>query len=232
LTPTIFSDLVDIFLPNEPRQKVLFLLGGRRPDAEWLRRFAVSNEPEVWAVDGGVGACRKAGIVPGVVIGDMDSAEPGDLAWAREAGARVYTSPRDKDLTDFQLAIDMLGEENQKDKARALLLSGCFGGRLDHLFSVMCTFAVPGSLCMIDDREGVLLIASGEARAVFRKRPLAVSLLPLSEECKGVSISGVKWPLSEVSLTRRRPWAISNEALRDDVTVSCVLGLLGFYWNF
>jgi thiamine pyrophosphokinase len=228
LTSAIFSELVDLFLPGRARETTLFLLGGRRPNADWLRHFAEANGPDVWAVDGGVGACREAGIVPRVVIGDMDSAKPDDLRWASEEGARAFTSPREKDLTDFQLAINLLREWEPE---RPLLISGCFGGRLDHLFSVLGTFAVPGSLCMIDEMEGILLV-DGEARAFFRERPLAISLLSLSEKCEGVSISGVKWPLSGAALTRNHPWAVSNEAVGEEVAVSCAEGLLGFYWVF
>jgi thiamine pyrophosphokinase len=166
-----------------------------------------------------------------VLVGDMDSAQEDDWAWAIGEGAEEFRHSSAKDLTDFQLALDLMDE---RGGASALILSGCFGGRLDHLFSTLCTFVRGGSLCMIDDREGVYLIRPGErVRAVFKRRPLAVSLLPLSCECRGVSISGVRWPLDGVVLKRDYPWAISNEAgPSGEVSARCEEGVLGFYWSY
>jgi thiamine pyrophosphokinase len=228
LTQAISSERIDIFLPGASSRRTLFLLGGRRPDARWLKDFASRNADDVWAVDSGVGACREAGLCPGVLIGDMDSATQSDIEWAIESGASEFRSPRDKDDTDFQLALELLAKKNRDD---TLLVSGCFGGRLDHMFSALYSFASSRSLCMADETEGVLLVHDS-ARAVFKKRPLAISLLPLSDECAGVSIVGVKWPLDGATLYRNRPWAVSNETDSDEVLVSCASGLLGFYWVF
>jgi thiamine pyrophosphokinase len=229
MTPVFYSQNVDFFSSARmPQNRTLFLLGGRPPDAGWLRDLVDRNSPDVWAVDSGAGICRRAGVVPRVMIGDMDSVGSGDREWAVEHGAVEHRHPRAKDLTDFQLALQLLREESPDS---LLLLSGCFGGRLDHLFSVVNTFAASGSLCMADEIEGLFLMSpKNEVRAVFKSAPLAVSLLPLSEECKGVSIKGVRWPLSDAALSRSYPCAVSNET-EGDVHALCEEGLLGLYWR-
>lgn len=221
--------------------KTLFLLGGRQPDAEWLRSFVRMNLPDIWAVDSGVRSCRESRLHPSVVIGDMDSANPDDWAWARQVGAREHLHEPAKDLTDFQLALDLW------DASTMLVVSGCFGGRLDHLTSALSTFAAgmkkkkkKRARCMIDEREGVFLLHSGEAAELeFVRSPLAISLLPITNRCRGVSIEGVAWPLDGVTLERCYPWAISN-VLRGpqhadgagDVAVRCEEGTLAVYWCF
>jgi thiamine pyrophosphokinase len=58
----------------------------------------------------------------------------------------------------------------------------------------------------------------------------------MTESCDGVSVWGVKWPLDRVTLERKIPWTISNEALmasnRFEVTASCETGVLALYWRF
>lgn len=220
----------------------LFVLGGMPPNPLWLRRFYELNSPSLWVVDSGVEVCRQARLVPCAIVGDGDSASGDAWAWAASSGAREYRYSSDKDLTDFQLAMDHW-YGHASSVSSSLVLTGCFGGRLDHLFSVLHSFAFAKkacsssrSLCMIDDREGLFLLYSGESVGLcFRERPCAVSLLPLTDICRGVSIEGVKWPLNDVVLERGFPWAISNEALRlsEDkgvVNVQCADGVLAVYW--
>jgi thiamine pyrophosphokinase len=236
LTPALLSELVDIFTNSPVRERrTLFLLGGRRPDVTWLADFASRGDFDVWAVDSGVTACRETNLTPSVIIGDRDSAPASDWEWALGRGAAEYLHPTAKNLTDFQLALNLL----QENRTANLILTGCFGGRLDHLLSVLDTFAASRSLCMIDELEGVFLIRPGmEISAVFKKKPLAVSLLSLSEECAGVSIRGVRWPLEGVALRRDYPWAVSNETADAvgqacwKVSARCESGILGFYWCF
>jgi thiamine pyrophosphokinase len=237
LRPELRSESVDFFA-EEPGQplKTLFVLGGRKPDCSWLADFAGRNDFSVWAVDSGVASCRSAGIAPAVLIGDRDSASLEDWEWALGGGAEEFLHPSAKDLTDFQLASGLAMERG----CAGLVLTGCFGGRFDHLFSIVGTFARERSICMIDESEGLFLIRPLEEHAaVFKKRPMAISLLPLSEECSGVHISGVRWPLEGVSLKRDYPWAVSNNALPaedgsacQEVRACCGSGLMGFYWSF
>ncbi|MDR1884867.1 MAG: thiamine diphosphokinase [Synergistaceae bacterium] len=245
--PFVSSRDLDIsVLPDPgPCAHTLMVSGGRRPDPKWLDDFARRNSPVVWAVDSGAGSCRAGGVVPSVVIGDMDSASGEDREWALASGAEEILFSSDKDATDFQLALGLWGEKKPLG-SRLLLVSGCFGGRFDHLQSAVNTFALdarwtgPGETprrCMIDDLEGLFFLCSKETVNIkFRRPPLAVSLLPFTDECGGVRISGVRWPLAGASLSRGQPWAVSNEleAGRRSggvVSVSCGEGVLAVYWR-
>jgi thiamine pyrophosphokinase len=237
LRPALLSESVDFFAEQGQPPKTLLVLGGRKPDGPWLADFARRNDfSSVWAVDRGAAACRDACLAPRILIGDRDSASREDWEWALNSGADEFLYQAAKNLTDFQLAVELIKEKG----VTPIVLTGCFGGRFDHLFSIVGTFARELSLCMIDEREGLFLIRpSEEIRAVFKKRPSAISLLPLSEECSGVDISGVRWPLEGVSLRRDYPWAVSNETLPIEdgtdgweVSVGCRSGIMGFYWSF
>ncbi|MDR3331998.1 MAG: thiamine diphosphokinase [Synergistaceae bacterium] len=245
--PPLLSSLdIDIFTSTgdaDRGKRTLFVLGGRRPDPEWLADFAGRNSPEVWAVDSGVASCRASGFAPSVILGDRDSASPEDWEWALDLGAKEHLHPRAKDLTDFQLALDLWSGGRGKNGGAVLLLSGCFGGRFDHLQSTIYTLAFHEPIelkkenrrCMIDEVEGVYMLSGGESALFeFNRTPLAISLLPLTNECRGVSIAGVRWPLYRETLCRSLPWAISNELAgnKGSTEVSCLDGILAVYWRF
>ena len=248
LVPVFSSSGVEIFSSSEDDciqdDRTLLVLGGRAPDPDWTRDLVFRNSPVVWAADSGVGVCRALGIVPSLLIGDKDSALPDDWCWALSRGSEERVYDRDKDRTDFQLALSLFEDRANSEAAEIaplLIVSGCFGGALDHLMSVFFTLASSGgnfSRCMIDEREGAFFIASGESATLkFERPPESISLLPITDECFGVGISGVKWPLDGIKLERRYPWAVSNEIIKDpcvipDVTARCGEGILALYWRW
>jgi len=222
-----------------PADRLLAVLGGRSPNPLWLGELARASRADVWAVDSGVEACRAAGLAPRLLIGDFDSAPSDALEWAVGRGAVTRRYPGEKDLTDFQLTLEIWRETD----GVMPIVTGCFGGRLDHLFSNLQSFAMTNPQTprmMIDEQEGVYLLYSASlATFCFRKKPAAISLLPLTDQCSGVSIEGVRWPLSGVTLDRRLPWAVSNRLeekkgaeCAKEVKVICGEGVMGVYWCF
>lgn len=211
----------------------LMVLGGREPSPLWLSELAFRGE--VWAVDRGIEACRRAGIIPRRLIGDCDSASAESWRWAEDNGVPAERYQSDKDLTDFQLALDIFREKN-KDRVKKIFLTGAWGGRFDHLWSLILSFLNFSSphvpFCIADEREGLVLMEGpAEAAFTFARRPKALSLLSFSDICAGVSIAGVRWPLNEVVLRLGFPYAISNRLDGGQrVRAGCESGLLGFYW--
>ncbi len=188
------------------------VLGGRAPSPDFLARLAALGC--VWAVDRGVEACRAAGVVPAMLIGDRDSGSAEGWRWAEEHGAPVREYRSDKDLTDFQLALDIFAGEC-KNNEKKIILTGALGGRFDHLWSLTLSFlnytraGVP--FCIADDEEGMIFLHGPERYSLaFERRPKALSLLAFSTLCSGVSLSGVRWPLSDAELSCGFPYAVSN----------------------
>src|SRR5436305_10683511 len=57
------------------------------------------------AADGGLRHVQAFGLIPHIVIGDMDSADPVALAQAKQSGVEISQFPVDKDETDLELAL-------------------------------------------------------------------------------------------------------------------------------
>jgi len=210
--------------------------GGALPDPSWLNRMIAGSR--VWAVDRGVGYCRMAGVRPEAVVGDMDSVSESDLQWARENGVRLMQYPRDKDLTDLQLTLRHVGETGKRMFA---FVAGGWGGRLDHAVCNCRSLVwakrqglISGG-CLIGPEE-LLLMMQGPDRCRIYAEPddTVISLLPFSELCRGVSLSGARWELKERDLSMFDPYTISNRVARsEDKTSGTILsfrsGWLGLY---
>ena len=219
-------------LPCSAEAKELLLVaGGRPPSATWLR--AVAQNRELHAIDHGLDACFAAKLKPLSLLGDGDSAVKANWQKAAELNIPIEKHPAAKDLTDTELALAKIkaGEENV-----FILLSGAFGGRLDHLFSNVYSFLHCGLKgCLADEREALFFLRDGEKMELnFSKQPKSISLLPLSAQCRGVSINGVRWQLNNAIISQQLPSTISNELT--DINAGCEISLaqgeLGVYICF
>ena len=207
--------------------QLLLAAGGRAPADIWFSQ--VSQGRRLWAIDHGVDVCQKNQLPPERLIGDADSASPAAWEWAAAAGIPVDRFPPAKDFTDTQLALQKAAELFPD---AFLLLTGAFGGRFDHTLSTVLSLSgtqLHGCLC--DEQEVLFPLKEKETITLrLTRAPKAVSLLPLTSECQGVTISGVRWPLHDVVLRQLEPYAVSNELSGGaTITVKVHTGILGVY---
>ena len=216
-------------LPSKDAQEILFVIGGRAPNVDWLTRVASGRK--IFCVDRGIDVCRASELVPEILIGDFDSANPSCVEWAWAKKIPVERHPVDKDFTDTQLALNRAGELFGEHVA---ILTGCFGGRCDHLYSTIFTCAASSrKIFLADEREIIFFVAGGESVDVtFNQKPLALSLLPVTEICSGVTIKNVRWELDGATLTQNFPNAISNRPAGDKVSIGVTCGKLAVYLCF
>ncbi len=66
---------------------------------------ALSPGDFIIAADGGAQHCLALGLIPAVVIGDLDSLTPADLEALEAQGAEIVQFPARKDFTDLELAL-------------------------------------------------------------------------------------------------------------------------------
>lgn len=209
------------------RQEFLLVAGGRPPSSSWLRDAASGRT--LFCIDRGADICHAAEILPSLYISDDDSVNPDTLEWITNSQVKSKRFPTDKDKTDTQLALELLTEKQDA----FVVLSGGFGGRFDHAFSLVYAFAgtnLPG--CLADDHELLLFLrAEDDVTLHVSFIPKSVSLLPLSPVCDGISIEGVHWPLSDAILRQDNPYAVSNRlsSPNHSITVKNGNGLLAIY---
>jgi thiamine pyrophosphokinase len=179
----------------------------------------------VIAADDGATTALAFGLIPHVVIGDLDSVEPDTFGELRRHAVPIETYPRDKNATDGQLAV----ERALQNQPRELYLVGFLGGpRLDQaLANIMLLTRI--------DVPTVLLDEQNECRLLHPRAPLSwspeanevVSLLPVTPTVDGVRTTGLRWPLYREQLLLGDTRGISNEPVGEQpVTVEIDSGLL------
>lgn len=214
---------------STPAQESLFVSGGRIPSREFF--LEVASGRKIFCIDKGIEICRACGIIPDILIGDFDSAESSAVDWARAKNISVEQYPVDKDLTDTQLALKRATEIFGEHVA---ILTGAFGGRFDHLYSTIFTCAAANQkIFLADEREIIFYLRGGESAEIkFFQTPLAVSLLPITSTCAGVTIKNVRWELDGATLTQNFPYAVSNRVASDKISVGVEIGTLAIYFCF
>ena len=174
----------------------------------------------VVAADSGLDHAERLGITPDVVVGDFDSVSADALT---RFDGPVERHPVAKDATDLELALQRAVDERPE---RIVVLGG-HGGRLDHfLANALVLTTVPADI-LVEWRAGsatihVVRTAIDLAGTVGDK----VSLVPVGGDVRGVTTEGLRWPLSEASLTSGSTLGVSNEFARPSARVSVGSGTL------
>lgn len=224
-------------LPCLPSQELVCLGGGRTPTKDWLTQLFQQSEKggtdrPILAIDRGVNICYALKLPPVHLIGDGDSASKAAWTWAETQGAQVHSFPPKKDFTDTELTLHIAAERFARP---LIILTGAFGGRLDHLMSTAAVAAHADISCVLaDECETLFYLHAGESLTVTCDTPpRAISLLPFTEECTGVTTHGLYWELRDACITNRASLAISNVLARENTkktfAVSIKSGVLGIY---
>lgn len=160
----------------------------------------------VICADAGFERAAAEGIVPDILVGDLDSVDEKNLIVPPEV--KMITANWHKDETDFELAVDTAVSEG----CSSVLIAGGFGGRIDHTLGNiqnMVDFYRHGvDISMKDERNYLTVLESGSL-TLSAGRDVNLSILAHSDEAE-VSVTGVEWPLEHYHMTSDRPLGVSN----------------------
>jgi thiamine pyrophosphokinase len=176
------------------------------------------------AADGGALPLLRAGIVPHVAIGDMDSIDATSLAELETYAIALRRFPREKDETDLELALLYAAAAG----ATAIDILGALGGRWDHTLANVALLALPElrerRTRLLADRQTLFLVR--DAAMLEGQAGDTVSLLPLAGDAHGVTTKGLRYPLDDATLSYERARGVSNVLLAPPGYVSLRAGLL------
>ncbi len=179
------------------------------------------------AIDGGLRFFYDSGIVPDWIVGDFDSAEETALRFfeAKEDISWMRLIP-EKDDTDTEAAlrraIDCGCEE--------IHILGATGSRLDHVFGNIALLGIgllAGVEILLADPKNRIRMIDHSLRLTKREQYGSyVSLLPFTSSVTGVTLKGMKYPLTDVVMTCCSSLGISNEIVEEEAEISCKEGRL------
>ena len=186
----------------------VFLNGA--PDSPGLIQTVARRADLVVAADGGARYALDAGVIPDLVVGDMDSLGEDLAREVERRGASLERHHVRKDKMDGHLAV-LAARERGATVADLLCAAG---GRFGALFAVphillaaerigLRSTAVAdwGRMFVIEARS---LTVEGEPRD-------AVSIFPLSGQATGVTLEGLAYPLEDARLEPGDTLGFHNE---------------------
>jgi len=179
------------------------------------------------AADGGTHHALAAGVIPHVVIGDLDSLSPDERVRVGMAGSRVIRfSPR-KDETDLELALQYAVRES----ATEIVILAALGGRLDQTIANLLLLTLPElrglDVRIVEGAQTAFLVWDGRDGSLIEGQPGdTVSLIPLGGDAVGVTAEGLEWPLDEDILRFGPARGVSNVLTAEQARVRVRRGLL------
>lgn len=205
--------------------RIAILSGGTVNNLQWLSGI-LDHTDRIICVDGGSKYASSLGIVPYMVIGDMDSICPDELDRFTGLGVIIKKYLPEKDDSDTALALAETLAQNPTE----ILFLGAVGTRLDHTMAnihLLRTAAKNGVQAkLINEHNEISLIAPGQIEVVEGSPGDLFSLLPLTTEVTGIRVQGARWPLEDATFEIGNPYGLSNRLAAERVNISIKSGLV------
>jgi thiamine pyrophosphokinase len=201
----------------------VFLNGA--PDSPGLIQTVAGRADLVVAADGGARYALGAGVVPDLVVGDMDSLGEDLVREVERRGASLERHPARKDKMDGHLAV--LAARERGATAADLLCAA--GGRFGALFAVphilLAAERIGLRSTVVADWGRMLVVEAGSRTVEGRPRD-SVSIFPLSGPATGVTLEGLAYPLEDALLEPGDTLGFHNELIGREARVSVREGAL------
>lgn len=187
----------------------IVVIGGLPPDR---RLSTVLSKPDVViAADAGLHHAIDLGLRVTTVVGDMDSVDHAILTGAEINGVEIVRSPRDKDLTDTELALRHAAE---RGATNIVVVSGG-GGRLDHQLGVVASLAHRDlAHCSVSawwDTAKLDVLHGPASLQLTGRAGEVLGLHAFGGDAHGVTTHGLRWNVANESFAAHSTRGVSNE---------------------
>lgn len=213
---------------------VLIITGGYL-DMEFAKAYSKTLFiDKVFVVDKGLEYADMLGILPDYIVGDFDTVDSELLAFYEEKIAKgeiqacIERHPVQKDATDTELAVRKAIEE----QAQQITILAATGNRLDHVLSnlgLLQQTADQNIDCQIVDADNrIRLLLAGEQCNIKKKNQYGVflSLIPVTSVVKGLTITGVLYPLQDKTVLQGSSFTVSNQIVEETAVITAKEGNL------
>ncbi len=211
--------------------RICIVIGAAKDDLdrEFLDRsiaLRTDRKPYVYCADGGIHHARRLGLHPDKLIGDMDSAGDSFLEGAASGIAgEIIRLPSEKDETDLFACV----KDGLEKGFRDFMLIFCTNGRIDHFMAAAAILEYlderGATGVLLDSRNEIAFMKPGRIAVPKDTRFKYISIIPLDEELSGITLEGMKYPLTD--MTVRRPdmcLLVSNETVGGDAALTIAKG--------
>lgn len=217
-----------------------------------VQQANINEQDLIVAVDGGAVHAMNAGLRPHVLIGDLDSLPAAlqsqlldqavdnntasNISPRQHLPVKCVSFPSEKDSSDLELALEQLQQNALFERAvDEVLLLGVSGGRTDHaLFNWLLLLAKPWSFTLraIDDTVSAIVVTPSRALSSSVDPGITFSVLAATEIARGLTVTGVKYPLHNAELMPGSTLGLSNETSDTVLNVSLTEGRVLVMLNY
>ncbi len=190
--------------------KICILLNGEVKDYDYINKIVATGSYDyIICSDGGANHAYNMNIVPDYIIGDLDSINKNIIEYYKNKSVKFEKFPTKKNETDTELCIEL----SDKLKAKEIHLIGALGGRIDHTIAninLLYYIRKRGIKAKIISEKEEIYIAIEEEVTIDGKIGDTISILPIKNDAKGVTLKNLEYPLEDYNMEFSRPLGISN----------------------
>ncbi len=209
------------------KRKIIIFANGEIKKADQAQLFAQTAEYIICA-DGGAIHCDRMGIIPDMVIGDMDSIPEEIQEKLKKKQVAIETFPVHKDNTDLELAIDC-ARLRLRGQGGAIHIFGGLGGRWDMSLATVLMLAEKDNrqqeIVIHSDRETIYALQPGE-HSFSGTAGQRISFLPLQGDVKKLTLAGLRYPAKEITLGAGSGRGVSNRFINTECLIKFTAGTL------
>ena len=195
----------------------LLIGNGEKISPAFLHKLAAAADA-VFAADGGAVACARARLTPQRIIGDLDSIPPAlKKKWADKL-LRINTQQN----TDLEKALCYLSEAG----FTSCTLAGFWGNRPDFSMGnllALFRFCTKMELRAVTPEWSIYPVTKSTRLPCAKGK--RVSLIAV-KNCRGVTLSGLKYPLQNASVPLGSTLTLSNVARADIFEITLKSGAM------
>lgn len=214
---------------------VVFLNGVYPKDIEKLKNIV--KDKRIICADGGTNTCFEMGLIPEVIIGDLDSIREEVLEFYKNV--RVIKKIKEKDYTDFELALMYIENEKLLDvttrfksknsiekesRVTPVLVVGATGNRVDMTLSnILKLQSNKNMIFLTESFEYMRYIKLNKSVEVIEKLSgKTFSIIPITD-LKKLDLKGFVYNLDKVDIDKSIGLA-SNIVKEDKAYIYCEKG--------
>ena len=201
--------------------RAIIFANGDASDPEIVKHWAAQADLII-AADGGTRNALSVGVMPQVVIGDLDSLDEADRAQLDRLGVQLIVYPTHKDYTDLELAL----RHARKQHATEIIIFSALGGRWDQSLANLMLLTLPElaqiPTCIVDHHLSIQVIR--DRAEITGRVGDTLSLIALKGDAHGVTIEGCEYPLNEATLPFGSTLGISNVLAQNTAKITVKQG--------
>lgn len=208
---------------DDNNMNITVVANGHIKDMDFLRS-TIENSDYIICADGAAKYLMRLNMYPSLLVGDFDSIDEKTLKWTKINNIETRQFPREKDMTDTELAVEFALQQGPKK----ITIIGAMGSRLDHsLSNIMLLYKIykEGIDAIIVDGLNYVAITDDVLKMRCQVGQ-TVSIIPIGGDAKGVTLEGLEYPLIDYDIEMGSSLGISNKSIAEEVIISIKNGTL------